>query len=1291
MKKLILIGAVLCGTAVVAKDLVLVEDGVAKATVVIPKGAIESNKKAANELVAFVERMSGAKLPVVTDDKKDIAGPKVLIGANRFVKDLGIEIPQGYSLKEIKEGYWVKRVGDDLVLAGNDGDPGEKKPVYRGTLFAVYDFLFDQGCRWYMPGAFGEVIPTKKTIAVGDVSKFVKPAFLKHGYWQKQCYRNKSLGIDGNKDHAEWFDRNRFIAYGALYDNSSDGSIMKPFRARKMTNETHPEYFGLNKDGTRAKNHLCMTNPDVERILVEDALEHFRQNPESRSVGYAPPDGLPVCYCPDCIKANGDLFVLSQWDCSLIPCVSGSYYKLMDKVARAVEKEFPDKVVVSSVYAGRIMPPAEYWKMPSNAAGFCAFIEYTLMHPIDDPDNWESAQIRSLLSSWKTRLDMVTYRPYHPCFLVNLALPIPLYDNTIRDVKWLHKNKLQGYVWEGWPGWGTDLLGYYLRSRMLWEPEADGAAIVAEFYDTFYGKAAQPVRKFYDALEKAVTSAPFNSHEAELFNHVYNWKLVSSLMPLVAEAERLTADADEATKLHVRMFRLQAEQVAAFSEMRDDAERNYDYARAAKLAQVMVDREDEMLNICPCWFYDGHRGYDKARLAKDPFNGNFTAWGKREQYKAIAKLADGTLGKMIRPLPETWKLKTDVIQEGTAAQWYVPETDISKWEDVKIGTTLELQGHYSDKRTYLPFKGDAWFAVDFDADGDFDPAHVGLFCGGINNQAWIWLNGEKVGYYPFHAWWSRGDYTKTFKLPPNALKKGRNRLTVRCVCGDIYGFGGIFRGMFLYEDMDRDPVRIAAPAEVRQIAPAAVQMLPHGSISGLEADGNRLDCITGWTRGFGVLTYDMTDPKNPKLTGGTLMPGFVEGRDKSKDGKYMYVATMYGFTVLEKTATGWNLKRDITIDFSPSEHAGKQPIVDGDRMLLVGNRTKRLYDISKPDEPVLVKMDYVPQPGEFQRKGGGGRAPANVVAACPPEDKKARTGGIIDWKESGNRGYALIRNAEHDVYVFDKAGAKIGEFAIVSNDGAMEVTDKAAYCLSNTRLYWYDLEKLGQKITPDGFADIPELQIPKGRIYNFLTAGLKAEGEKLVADTLTLDLGGSRSVATVSVVATNGAPFVRAQTGTDLLARKEADGALYELDKQGAFLIRDAKSGETLREYKLDAPCTLEIVNGFVYVPCGITRADKLLYVYDMKRKAMTKLAGLVRDGIGVSAVGENGHLFLGDGLVVREFDLADPLAPKEVADYVGGGEGYLEEPYTDATQLLVRDNRLYCKRYSRINVWNLK
>ena len=115
---------------------------------------------------------------------------------------------------------------------------------------------------------------------------------------------------------------------------------------------------------------------------------------------------------------------------------------------------------------------------------------------------------------------------------------------------------------------------------------------------------------------------------------------------------------------------------------------------------------------------------------------------------------------------------------------------------------LELQGYRSDEKSNLPFKGDAWFAVDFDVDVDFDPAHVGLFCGGINNQAWIWLNGRNVGYYPFHAWWSRGDYTKTFKLPPNVLKKGRNRLTVRCTCGDIYGFGGIFRGLFLYEGVN---------------------------------------------------------------------------------------------------------------------------------------------------------------------------------------------------------------------------------------------------------------------------------------------------------------------------------------------------------------------------------------------------------------------------------------------------------------------------------------------------------
>jgi len=41
---------------------------------------------------------------------------------------------------------------NSLTLAGNSP---------RGTLYAVYDFLKTQGCRWYLPGKRGEVIPKR--------------------------------------------------------------------------------------------------------------------------------------------------------------------------------------------------------------------------------------------------------------------------------------------------------------------------------------------------------------------------------------------------------------------------------------------------------------------------------------------------------------------------------------------------------------------------------------------------------------------------------------------------------------------------------------------------------------------------------------------------------------------------------------------------------------------------------------------------------------------------------------------------------------------------------------------------------------------------------------------------------------------------------------------------------------------------------------------------------------------------------------------------------------------------
>ena len=88
----------------------------------------------------FLEQMSGAKLPIVSDQEPQ--GPKeIILGDNAHLRKLGLTIDFA-SLG--KEGYVIRTVGEHLVIAGG--------PL-RGDMYGVYGFLEDHlGCRWFAPG-----------------------------------------------------------------------------------------------------------------------------------------------------------------------------------------------------------------------------------------------------------------------------------------------------------------------------------------------------------------------------------------------------------------------------------------------------------------------------------------------------------------------------------------------------------------------------------------------------------------------------------------------------------------------------------------------------------------------------------------------------------------------------------------------------------------------------------------------------------------------------------------------------------------------------------------------------------------------------------------------------------------------------------------------------------------------------------------------------------------------------------------------------------------------------------
>src|SRR6185436_640952 len=98
-------------------------------------------------------------------------------GRSKRTDALGVKIPDGFTRDRREEGLVIRAKGDTLLLAGNDARP------YNGTHYAVAELLHRLGVRWFMPSAFGEIVPKQPTITVADVEVRESPDFPLRTYW----------------------------------------------------------------------------------------------------------------------------------------------------------------------------------------------------------------------------------------------------------------------------------------------------------------------------------------------------------------------------------------------------------------------------------------------------------------------------------------------------------------------------------------------------------------------------------------------------------------------------------------------------------------------------------------------------------------------------------------------------------------------------------------------------------------------------------------------------------------------------------------------------------------------------------------------------------------------------------------------------------------------------------------------------------------------------------------------------------------------------------------------------
>ena len=519
------IGAYLCVLASVSggSRVTLTEDGRSEYRIVIPGAASEPERKAADELRRFLWQVTGAELPIVTDDQP-AASHEIVLGDSLRLRQTGVEVDWA---KLGDDGFRILTRGDRLFIAGGGA---------RGPANGVYTFLEDYlGCRWL--SAEVSVIPRAGTVVVGPTDVTQVPALgFREVYYadamdpnfaaRSKLNGNASIMRDGRmigEHHAGW----------DLWCHSFF-TLVPPdsyFAA-------HPEYYGL-VDGRREAQQLCLADPDVLRITVEALKQRWAAHPDTNYTSVSQNDWGGNCQCDACRAID-----------EREGTPMGSVLAFVNKVAA----EFPDKTISTLSYQYTRRPPRAL-KPTDNVLIMLCSIECNRSKPISsDPAN---ASFRGDVRGW-SRLSGNLFIWDYVIQFSNLLDPFPNLRVLQPNVRFFVNHGAKGMFAQGnreYAGEFAELRAYVL-AKLLWNPDCDVDRAIDEFLQGYYGAGWRPMREYidlmHDALERSDAGLSIYGGPGDARTTYLTEPLVARYDALFGEAERLAQpDADAVRRIRV--------------------------------------------------------------------------------------------------------------------------------------------------------------------------------------------------------------------------------------------------------------------------------------------------------------------------------------------------------------------------------------------------------------------------------------------------------------------------------------------------------------------------------------------------------------------------------------------------------------------------------------------------------------------------------------------------------------------------------------------------------------------
>lgn len=291
--------------------------------------------------------------------------------------------------------------------------------------------------------------------------------------------------------------------------------------------DEHPEYFSLIS-GRRLKDaQLCLSNPGVIRLLIENLGKEMAKKPEKKYWSVSQNDAINYCECDNC-------FALYE----KYETISGAYIQMANEIATA----YPDKHISTLAYQYTRSAPKNIKPLPNVNIMFCS-IECNRSMPLTEDER--SAGFTSEMRDWSALTDNIFVWDYVVQFK-NYLTPFPNFHVLQPNIQFFKENNVNMMFQQGSGGNWSDMseLKQYLISKLLWDPEVDVEALTDKFLTAYYGPAAKHIKAYFDLYHKEL-----KKHAKTEFLDIYGFPLNyadSYLTPELLEKYKSFMDKAEA-------------------------------------------------------------------------------------------------------------------------------------------------------------------------------------------------------------------------------------------------------------------------------------------------------------------------------------------------------------------------------------------------------------------------------------------------------------------------------------------------------------------------------------------------------------------------------------------------------------------------------------------------------------------------------------------------------------------------------------------------------------------------